>query len=215
MGRNPPVDDGAAPDDSVVMKIVRLVPILAVLFATAVAQAQPVLLQRQANEDDQAFAHRALALPATTEVDVTSAVWNGEETLFVDYLTDEEYPERPLLALRRLPSGGYANLTVTRGEQEGGEPSVAAIGFANADRDSAKELIVILTWWVKHYDVEGEFYEVRIFDDAKAGQSALSPLTVSRRFDGVCDCTWRDGSSKRAPFKTIASVKRELTRLGF
>lgn len=199
------------------MKIVRLIPIMAVLFATAAAQAQPVLLQRQANEDDQAFAHRALALPATAELNVTSAVWNGGETLFVDYLTDtdEENVERPLLALRRLLSGGYVRLNVTTGEHEGGAPDVAAIGFANADRDSAKELIVILIWRVKHYEVEGEMYEIRIFDDAKAGQATLSPLTVSQRFDPACDCSRRDGSSERAPFKTIASVKRELKRLGF
>lgn len=197
------------------MPLFRLATIVAALSVAAVAHAGPVVLQRQASEGDQAFAHRVLALPATAEANVISAVWNGEETLFVDYLTDGDYPERPLLALRRQPSGGYARLNVTTGEQEGGDPTVAAIGFANADRDPAKELIVILTWRVQHYDVEGEMYEVRIFDDAKEDQVALKRLTVSPRFDFGCDCSRRDGPDEQAAFKTIALVKRELTRLGF
>jgi len=209
------VDNGVIPHESPEMNFVRLLPILAFLSVAAVAQAQPALLQRQANEDDQSFARRALALSAAAEVNVTSAVWNGGETLFIDYLTDEEYPARPLVALRRLPSGGFLRLNVTTGEHEGGDATVAAIGFANADRDAAQELIVILTWPVKHYDVGGELYEVRIFDDAKTDQVALRPLTVSPRFDVACDCSRRDGPDERAPFKTIASVKRELKRLGF
>lgn len=197
------------------MKPIPLISLLVALFAPVVAPAQPAALQRLANEDNPSFARRALALPATAEVNVTVASWNGAETLFVDYLTDEEYAERPLLALRRLPTGGYARLTVTMGEHEGGAPSIAAIGFANADRDAAKELIVILTWRVWHYDDKGTMYEVRILDDARPGQAALSPLTVSPRFGVACECWRRDGPADRAPFKTIASVKSELKRLGF
>jgi len=102
------VDNGVIPHESPEMNFVRLLPILAFLSVAAVAQAQPALLQRQANEDDQSFARRALALSAAAEVNVTSAVWNGGETLFIDYLTDEEYPARPLVALRRLVLRAFA-----------------------------------------------------------------------------------------------------------
>jgi hypothetical protein len=30
-----------------------------------------------------------------------------------------------------------------------------------------------------------------------------------------CDCTWDDGTSKHFRFKTMASIKAELKRLGY
>jgi hypothetical protein len=57
------------------------------------------------------------------------------------------------------------------GEEDGGIADIAAIGFANADKNPAKELIVILKWNQQHAFELGTAYEVRIFDDARPGQS--------------------------------------------
>ena len=154
---------------------------------------------RAAGESDKAFAARVLHLPPGNAFNVTAAAWNGSPTLFVDYETgrEEDSPERPLVALQQQPSGAYRLLHVTIGETEGGRPDIAAIGFANADRDPAKELIVILTWWTQHLDVSGTFYEVRIIDDPHPGQTSLPTLKLSDHFGSECDCSWSDGSSKR------------------
>lgn len=147
---------------------------------------------------------------------MTAAAWNGVPMLFVDYETGAgESEERPLVALQRQPSGAYRLVRVTLGETEGGRPDIAAIGFAKADRDPARELIVILAWSVRHLDVDGTAYEVRIFDDPQAGQSSLKQLKISDHFGGDCDCTWSDGSSKHYRFKTVAAVKAELKKLGY
>jgi len=179
------------------------------------AQAQD--FARNLGESDKAFAARILHLPKGKEPNVTAAAWNGAPTLFVDYETgrEEDSPERPLVALQRQPSGTYRLLRVTVGETEGGRPNIAAIGFANADRDPAKELIVILTWDTRHLDVEGTSYEVRIFDDPQGGQTSLKMLKLSDHFGADCECSWSDGSSRRYRFKTIAAVKAELKKLGY
>ena len=185
-----------------------------ILFATAgLARADD--LARVVGEDDTTFAARVLVLPGGSNPHITAADWNGTPTLFVDFQTANDDPERMVMALRRQSSGGYRAIKVTAGEQEGGMPDVAAIGFANADRDAAKELIVILTWPQQHYDVNGTLYEVRIFDDPAPGVDALTMLKLSRRFDAGCDCSRRDGSVDHYRFKTVALVRAELRRLGY
>ncbi len=148
----------------------------------------------------------------------TSAPWNSRQTDFLDYLSGAQgEEERQVIAVQRAPDGTLRRIAVTTGEQEGGIPEVLAIGFANADRDPARELIVILAWHIQHYDVAGTLYDVRLFDDAKPGQTALTPLTtVAKRFGSYgCDCNRRDEPSETYAFKTIAAVKAELKRAGF
>jgi hypothetical protein len=186
------------------------------LAAVGLARAQE--LAPQPNESDLAFAVRALRLPPADAPHVTVAEWNGVRTLFVDYKTkgsDPQTAERPIVALLRQPSGGYRAVDVTLGEQEGGTPDLVALGFANAGSDPGKELIVILGWPVRHYDVDGTMYQVRLFDAPKLGQTALTPLSVTRRFGAGCECSWRTGASKRYRFKSVDAVKAELRRLGY
>src|SRR5690348_10249213 len=191
-------------------------PVHALVLACAFAPAHAQEIARAPGESDLVFATRALHLTADAEPHVTAANWNGVPTLFVDYQTSGEYPERPVVALQRQPSGGYRAFQVTLGEQEGGTPDLVALGFAHADHSSpAKDLIVILAWNVKHAGVSGTLYEVRIFTPPQPGQKALALLKVSEKFGSECDCTWDDGTSKTFRFKTIAAVKTELKRLGY
>jgi hypothetical protein len=150
------------------------------------------------------------------EVQTTRTVWNGVPTVFVDYpMGPHERGERMLVAVQRT-GGRLRTVEITVGEHEGGIPDVAAIGFANADHDARKELIVILRWPVVHYDVEGTLFEVRLFDDPKPGQRKPTALaSLSRHFGMRCECGWRDGRTEHFRFKTLAAVRRELSRLGF
>lgn len=190
--------------------------VLAVIcLASLAGVVQAKALERAPGEAAQHFAERVLRLPLDSkDTHVTEARWNNTETLFVDFPHMEA---REVVALQRMPHGGYRQIAVTTGEEEGGRPDIAAIGFANADQDAAEELIVILAWPVQHFDVSGTLYEVRILDDAKPGQARLFPLAaVSRQFAAhTCDCGWRDGKSDHFPFKTVADVKGGLKRLGF
>jgi hypothetical protein len=162
-------------------------------------------------ETDDAFAVRMLRL-GDSDAHVLATTWNGVRTLFVDYVqgADTEAPERPLVALEETAPGKFRKLAVTVGETEGGEPDIAAIGFANADRDPAKELIVILAWRQYHATACGPIYEVRIFDDPDPGGKALRQLPISKHFgEGCAD------KPERFRFTTISAVRAELSRLGY
>lgn len=186
---------------------------LAASLLSGTAQAQPLV--RGPGEPAARFAERVLGLARDPyERHVIESAWNGHPSIFADFLRGEE---RELVALQQGPGGRYRRLHVTTGEEEGGRASVAAIGFANADRDARRELIVILTWQVHHYDVGGTFYEVRILDDPAPGRDALVRLPAAERLfaAGGCDCDRRDGTRERYRFKTIALVRRALRRAGF
>jgi hypothetical protein len=123
--------------------------------------------------------------------------------------------ERHAFIVRQVGSKLRA-LKVMVAEAEGGKPEVAAVGFANADRDTAKELVVLLKWEQVHYDYGGRFWEVRLFDDIKPGQTELQPLPqVSAHFGLGCECSWRNGENKTYRYNTLAAVRKELNRLGY
>jgi len=200
------------------MLIRPLFPLLA-LLANAAAPAPDWRLE--AGETPAHFAARVLGQPED-ELNIVDAPWNGRRTLFADYQRGELQNNytvsfRELFALVQQPDGAWRKLAVTTGEEEGGDAEVAAIGFANADRDADRELIVILKWPQQHYDYSGAFYEVRLFDTPAAGKPALAYLeTVSKKFGGVgCECSSREGGDKHYRFQTIAAVKQELKRLGY
>lgn len=187
--------------------------ILLLGFAFSAARAQD--FRRAPGETDLAFAKRVLRLSDDSDPHATTAVWNGLSTTFVDYQTPGENGERPLVALRLTPAGVYREIAVTTGEQEGGVPDIAAIGFTGAEHDPARKLIVILAWAQRHYDFEGTLYEVRIFDAPSPVQTSLTLSKVSEKFGMGCDCGSRDGKTTSFRFKTIAAVKAELKRLGY
>src|SRR5437879_1544780 len=104
------------------------------------ASASGAFLAKLRGETDSEFAVRILKLKENSDPHLFVAAWNGVRTLFVDYVrgADTEAPERPLFALEETAPGRYRKLQVTVGETEGGEPDIAAFGFANADHDPAK-----------------------------------------------------------------------------
>ncbi|MEI9993257.1 MAG: hypothetical protein WDM91_01570 [Rhizomicrobium sp.] len=173
--------------------------------------------QRGPAETALQFAERVLAVAPDAEPDALEARWNGRPVIFASYMhpSGQDSTDRLVVMLDKAADGSYRKIDVTTGEEEGGAARVEAIGFANADRDPAQELIVILSWNTEHYDVSGTFYEVRIFDDAAVRGQLTYLKAVSAHFGGDCDCTWRDGKTKHFRFKTIAAVKAELKRMGF
>lgn len=177
---------------------------LAVFAGSAAAQVSPI-----------EAAH--LVAGDRAEAETLPTVWNRAPVVFVNYLVARpEQTQRLLFVVHRDAPGNLQQTRVTAIDEEGGLPEIAAIGFANADRDPARELIVIQTWPQQHYDYGGAFYEVRLFDDLKPGQVALIPLDrVSKRFALGCECNWRDGKTEHYRFKTILAVQRELRRIGF
>lgn len=190
-------------------------------FAVIAALAMPLAAPSAAGvrppaEPARAVARRLIGPEAAgADAHLIDTLWNRRRTLFVDYPGGED---RVLVALQRRPGGGWQRFDAARGEPEGGPARVAAIGFANADRDPARELIVILAWTIRHYDVAGTLYSVRILDDPSPGRRSLAPLPTLARLGLAaegCDCDRRDEADERFPLATIAAVRRALRRGGY
>src|SRR5262249_27902476 len=137
------------------------------------------LFDLRPSESLEKFAARVTG--AEDDIKLTQADWNGRSLIFVEYATSKPVrggeeveisdEDRILVALEKIADHKYRKADVTVGEEEGGTAQINAIAFANADKDPARELIVLLSWPVKHYDLEGTLYEVRIFDDLGPGRS--------------------------------------------
>lgn len=173
-----------------------------------------------------------------------SAKWNGQPIVFVEYVTDkaavttsdpvgwDEPPSghvdmwtgerdkelRRLAAVQQEPDGTLQSTIVTDIQSDALFASVAAIGFANADRDRDQELIVIVQWAVRGGVGGGYVYQVRLFDRHDASKPFLPALVELSDHFGVLQFegdTFDTGERVHARFKTIRAVQRELRRLGY
>jgi hypothetical protein len=159
-------------------------------------------------------------LPAGTDPEAVHRLksqWNGQPVVFVDYPVQQKVQgeaETDVMLKAFIPSaGGYKAVDIGMFEEEGGTAEVRAVAFANADRDKARELVVLVAWPVQHYDVEGTYYQVRIYDDLGAGAHPLTALNT--HFGEGCDCNRRDDKPDRFRYKTIAAIRKELVRMGY
>lgn len=174
----------------------------------------------------------------------TSATWNGQTTVFVEYVIDkakatasdpvgwDEPPSghmdistgerdkelRRLVAVQQTPDGQLRSTIVTDIQSDALFAGVAAIGLANADRDQDLELVVIVQWETQGGVGGGSTYQVRLFDRPDWSRPYLPALgQLSNHFDGAQfeGHTFDNGERMHARFKTIKAVQRELRRLGY
>lgn len=156
------------------------------------------------------------------EVEVRKLDWNGQPVALIDYvehtLADDREPAGDTLSdvvikVLVARNGVYQAADLDTLEEEGGIPHISAVALANADGDKAKELLVLVTWPVRHANVSGTLYEVRVFDDLAAG---ARPLTaINEHFGGGCDCWHDDGAATDYRFKTVAAIESELASMGY
>lgn len=154
---------------------------------------------------------------------VETEAWGHERTVIAFYDTEfknSDQTYRRVVGYVFLPQAPntYQKILIENFEPEGGDPKIEAVFFANADKDKAQELIVICSWPQIHYDFGGTLYGTFVFDDLRPGTNPAKLRfleSVSRRVSGDCECQWRDGKKKVSKYKTAASVKAGLKRLGF
>jgi hypothetical protein len=180
------------------------------LSLAAPAAAEPSLLT-----PERAIAF--LDVPPAKEPNTLVTKWNRVPTIFVDYTdTSEDLDIQVLKAVSLDTQQRLVAHDITIAYPNGGPPQIAAIGFANADRDPADELIVLIRIDQKHYDYSGHFVEIQIIDDVTPNKAQADLLPkLSEHFGLGCVCSFRDGRRESYKFDSIAAIKRELKRLGY
>jgi hypothetical protein len=202
---------------------VRFALFLLALLWTPFSFAEEV--RRLKNETLEDFAKRNGPPQAElTHTVIETEAWNEQKTVIAFYIIKIRLNDGTLATqvdgYLFIPESNntYEKILINNFEEEGDTPHIEAVFFANADKDKAKELIVICSYRQRHYDVNGTFYSTFIFDDRRPGTNPtkLSFLeAVSELVSGGCDCEWRDGKKKSSKYKTAASVKLGLKKLGF
>lgn len=197
--------------------------ILAFFMWTPFSHAQEV--RRLGNETLEDFAKRNGPPQAQlTHKVIETEAWGKQKTVIAFYIVQiklkDSTPATQVDGYLFMPKSTdtYEKILIKEFEEEGDTPKIEAVFFANADKDKAKELIVICSWLQRHYDVGGTLYSTFVFDDLRPGAHPpkLSFLEgVSERVSGDCDCEWRDGRKKKSKYKTTASVKAGLKQLGY
>lgn len=200
------------------MKQLLLVLLLVVLSPASYGE----LVTRNINETAKDFAERNTP-PESNLVHqvIETALW-GENKVVIAFYEEDFGGEgcqdcKQIVGYVYLPQGGeYKKTLIHHFEQEGGNPKIESVFFANANNDRIKEIIVIVSWPVDHYDVSGTLYGTYVFGLPQADSSRLTFLKdVSSKLDGGCECWRRDGPQEKARYKTAAEVKVGLKKLGF
>jgi hypothetical protein len=196
--------------------------LIAFLLGTTTSFAQEV--KRLENETIEDFARRNG--PPQSELAhsvIETDAWGHKKTVLAFYEVESKtsgQTERKIVGYIFLSQDAntYQKILIGTFEPEGGDPKIEAVFFANADKDKAKELVVICSWPQRHYDFSGTLYGTFIFDDIRTGASPTELKfleNVSERVSGDCECEWRNGKKRTSRYKTAASVRAGLKKLGF
>lgn len=204
------------------------IEILILLLWTNVSFGQIELVPRKAQETAEQFAERLKPENATLAHKVIETKWNGNSVIISFYditykLPVENDPDQQAyhkiegFIFSQLGKNTYSKVNFGIIDTEGGNPTIETVFFANADNDKAKELIIIASWKQIHYDFNGTLYGTYVFDNETTEKTLdLKFLEeISKKLEGGCECSYREGTSKKAKFKNATEVKKELLKLGY
>ena len=201
-----------------------LITITLLLFSTF-SQGQYV---KSLNETAEQFATRVKPDHATLTHKVLAVQWNSTPVILafyqqhfkfspVDDPDQANYTRIIATAFVQTDSNHFNKLLIDTIDSDGGDPNIECVFFANADKDAAREIIIIASWQQQHYDVEGTLYSTYVYDNLQTTPLAKLILkkNISTRLSGGCDCEWRDGRKRKAPYQKAADVRIALKKMGY
>ncbi len=181
-------------------------------------------VQRQKGETAVQFATRFKPDSSILTYKVVETKWNAFPVILAFYdqiykLSDDQQTYHRIVATIyfELSNYRYSKDPIGTIDTEGGDPTIEAAFFANANTGLATELIIVASWEQRHYEVDGTLYGTFVYEHSTANGrfNAKFLKDISEKLDGGCECSWSDGTSKKAKFKTEADIKAELIRLGY
>lgn len=192
------------------------------LFYSVISFGQ--VIERQNNETAKQFAERQKPDNSSLTHKVLETNWNSLPVIIAFYdqvykpnCSEQAYHRIVGTVFIKLDNNSYRKTTLEAIDSEGGDPHIESVFFANTDKDKTNELIIIASWYQRHYFVMGTLYGTFVFDRELASTALEWQLLeqISKKLDGGCDCTWEDGKSKKAKFTTASEIKKKLIRLGY
>jgi len=163
---------------------------------------------------------------------IKTTVWGVPNSIIGFYRVRHPEGVSAVKAILLFPtSKGYTPVLIDTLRAPGIGVDIQSVFFANTDKDSEKELCILLTGRMnQNGGTGGELYLVNVYDDIKKPFPArLTYLQdVSEKLDGGCDCTEYGWDNKQgqvdfdniqgettARFHDAAGVKAALKKLGY
>ena len=179
-------------------------------------------IKRRPNESAAAFAARNAPLNSKL-TKVIEAVASGSKNMVVAIYRVQSETAPQITGYMFLPTTSpstYKKVLIDFREFEGLNPDmdVAAVFFANADKDRAEELVILGSFGVHSAETMGTYHQTFIFDDIRPGTDPpkLTYLkAISEKVSGGCDCMDEKGGWPAKRYQTAAKVRAGLKRLGF
>lgn len=184
------------------------------------------VVNRYDNETTEQFVKRLQPIHSELTSKVIETNWNSIPVIIAFYMQTYKLPKEndpdqddymriiARLYVQQKPNE-YKNFLIDTINSEGGDPRVESVFFANADKDKATELVLLISWEQHHFDIDGTLYGTFVYDDVLMPHLKLNFMkAISKKLDGGFD-GFTEGTKVTAKFKTAYSIKAELKRLGF
>lgn len=113
-----------------------------------------------------------------------------------------------------MENDSYKRIVIGEIYPNGGAPEIHSVFFANADHHPGRELVVLSKIPQIHYDYDGDFYDVYFFHYDRDKHRFTRIPGLSAKFFG-CECSFRNGKTKHAKYKTAAEVRAGLKKMGY
>jgi hypothetical protein len=118
-----------------------------------------------------------------------------------------------------ITSTGYKQVLIDTFYQEGADPKIETVFFANADKDKKREVVILVSWPQVHRGagIYGTLYGTYIYDNPNLSisQDKLKFYKgLSDKLDGGFEGD-REGKSVKAKYKSVASIRAALKKLGY
>ena len=205
---------------------------LAVGFVTLiqVAAARAEIVTRKVSESDDDFMARVVGRPAdelAQKVVRSTEIAGGKPTLIGFVNHDDDTPDSSQggnvlighLLVETSPNH-YEHVVFPSCDEEGGAPELKAVFFARTAKGAGRDLGAFCSWYHGGQANTGTCYSALFYRVKEAGAKiAVEPLTdLNKKFD-TCDAFEANDHGKwervsRATFKTVADVKKLLTKMG-
>jgi|688.fasta_scaffold150876_1 hypothetical protein len=181
--------------------------------------------QKQNGESNENFVNRLKPENSTLTHKVICTKWNSLSIIIAFYeqsykLSKDQDPDQNIykriiatLFVENLKNN-YSKIIINSFDNDGGPPKIETVLFTNADNDSFKELIIIVSWKVSHYEMSGTIYNTFVYDNLNKNKQIIFLKDISEKLEGGCECSYSNGKNDKAKFKTAKEIKSELLRLG-
>lgn len=199
---------------------------LAVVLQAGIARAEPV--ERKSSEGDDDFMARVLGpLAELAQKVVRSTELAGGKLTLVGFVTvldkSEDHSQGgDVLAghlLIQVSSSRYEHVTFMSCDEEGATPELLAIFFARTITGGGRDLAVLCKWPVRNAVAEGTLYGAQFYRLKETGPTiVVEPITELDKKLETEDVSLKDRRgkwiTKRPTFRTVAEVKKLLTKMG-